>query len=205
MKRKILSSAMAVVLAVVCLTGCSGDFSKNSFISAAKKNGMKETKETTELNHIMADPGEHIAFCYDDKDIKVFEFIGSPLTDYVSAKNVKEFVMAVESEGKTDAHGRCITRVFFLTVKDSDTAEEIYESAIKPLVKPEKGEKNGVTYTISYQGSRNEGSTVELACGVYLMDNQIVWIRSDYDSSMKNNCVEGFCKSLGLVSPYTLR
>ena len=205
MRRKILSFAMAVVMAVVCLTGCSGNFSKSSFISAAKKNGMEEIKETTKLSHILADDGEHIAYYYDDKDIKVFDFAGSPFSDHISASYVNEFVMAVEGIGKTDDHGRCTTRVYYVTVKDSKTAEDIYNSAKRGLVKPEEGKKNGVTYTISYQGSKKEGSTVELAIGIYLKDNHLVWIRSDYDSSLKNKSVEGFCKSLGLVSPYTLK
>ena len=204
MKRKCLSVVMAVVMTVVCLTGCSGNFSKSSFISAAKKSGMKGIKETTEIGHIMAEPGETIAFYYDIENMHLFESLGDPLTEYVSVNDVKECTIAVEGRGKTEDHGRCTTRAFYLTVKDSDTAEELYNSVKRGLVKPEEGEKNGVTYTISYQGSHNEGSTVELAIGVYLMDNHIVWIRSDYDTTLKNKTVENFCKSLGLVSPYTL-
>ena len=204
MKRKCLSVAMAVVMTVVCLTGCSGNFSKSSFISAAKNSGMEELKDTTKLGHIMAEPGETIAFYYDIENMHLFESLGDPLTEYVSVNDVKECTMAVEGIGKTDDHGRCTTRIFYLTVKDSDTAEELYNSVKRGLVKPEEGEKNGVTYTISYQGSHNDGSTVELAIGVYLMDNHIVWIRSDYDTTLKNKTVENFCKSLGLVSPYTL-
>ena len=195
---------MAVVMTVVCLTGCSGNFSKSSFISAAKNSGMEELKDTTKLGHIMAEPGETIAFYYDIENMHLFESLGDPLTEYVSVNDVKECTMAVEGIGKTDDHGRCTTRIFYLTVKDSDTAEELYNSVKRGLVKPEEGEKNGVTYTISYQGSHNDGSTVELAIGVYLMDNHIVWIRSDYDTTLKNKTVENFCRSLGLVSPYTL-
>jgi len=195
---------MAAVMTVACLTGCSGNFSKSSFISAAKNSGMDELKDTTKLGHIMAEPGETIAFYYDIENMHLFESLGDPLTEYVSVNDVKECTMAVEGIGKTDDHGRCTTRIFYLTVKDSDTAEELYNSVKRGLVKPEEGEKNGVTYTISYQGSHNEGSTVELAIGVYLMDNHIVWIRSDYDTTLKNKTVENFCKSLGLVSPYTL-
>ena len=210
MKRKLLSVAMAAVMTVACLTGCSGsgDFSKSSFISAAKSSGMKEIEETTELSNILADPGEHISYYY-DMDIKLFEFLGGSLRDYVSVKDVKECTMAIESIGETEDHGRCLTQIYFLTFKDSETAEEIYESAIKPLrFGAEEGKKDGVTYTISYQGpkdSQNDGSTVELACGVYLRDNQIFWIRSDYYATLKNKTVENFCKSLGLVSPYTLK
>ena len=204
MNRKCLSVAMAVVMTVVCLTGCSGNFSKSSFISAAKNSGMEELKDTTKLGHIMAEPGETIAFYYDIENMHLFESLGDPLTEYVSVNDVKECTMAVEGIGKNDDHGKCTTRAFYLTVKDSDVAEELYNSVKRGLVKPEEGEKNGVTYTISYQGSHNEGSTVELAIGVYLMDNHIVWIRSDYDTTLKNKTVENFCKSLGLVSPYTL-
>jgi len=208
MRKKFLSVAMAVVMVVVCLTGCSGNFSKSAFISAAKKNGMEEIKDTTKLNKIWAEPGETLAFCYDIENMHIFESVGAPLTEYVSIKDVKECAMAVESIGKTDGHGRCSTRVFYLTVKDNETAEKLYNSAKKPLVKPEEGQKNGVTYTISYQGpktSQNKDSTVELAMGVYLKDNQIVWIRSDFDDTLKNKSVEGFCSSLELVSPYSLK
>lgn len=204
MNRKCLSVAMAVVMTVVCLTGCSGNFSKSSFISAAKNSGMEELKDTTKLGHIMAEPGETIAFYYDIENMHLFESLGDPLTEYVSVNDVKECAMAVEGIGKNDDHGKCTTRAFYLTVKDSDTAEELYNSVKRGLVKPEEGKKNGVTYTISYQGSHNEGSTVELAIGIYLMDNHVVWIRSDYDTTLKNKTVENFCKSLGLVSPYTL-
>lgn len=205
MKKKLLLYAMVAVMTVVCLTGCSGDFSKSSFISAAKSSGMREIVETTELNQIFADQEKHIAFYYDDKNIKVFEFSGSPFADHVSKSYVDEFVMVGESIGKTDDRGRCLTRIYYVTVKDRDTAEEIYNSVKRGLVKPEEGNKNGVTYTISYQGPRNsQDSTVELAIGVYLKDNHLVWIRSDYDVTLKNKTVEIFCKSLGLVSPYTL-
>ena len=205
MKKKLLLYAMVAVMTVVCLTGCSGDFSKSSFISAAKSSGMREIVETTELNQIFADQEKHIAFYYDDKNIKVYEFAGSPFQDHVSKTYVDEFVMAGESIGKTDDRGRCLTRIYYVTVKDRDTAEEIYNSVKRGLVKPEEGNKNGVTYTISYQGPRNsQDSTVELAIGVYLKDNHLVWIRSDYDVTLKNKTVEIFCKSLGLVSPYTL-
>lgn len=207
MKRKLFSIAMAVVMTVACLTGCSGsgEFSKSSFIGAAKKSGMKEIEDTTELTHMFADPGEHIAFYYDDKGIKVMEYVGSPLSDHVSKNDAKEFALAVESIGATEDHGRCTTRIFYLTVKDDDMAEDIYNSVKRGLVKPEEGKKNGVTYTISYQGpTSKDDSTVELAIGVYLIDNHVVWIRSDYDATLKNKTVETFCKSLGVVSPYTL-
>lgn len=207
MKRKCLSVAMAVVMTVACLTGCSGsgDYSKSSFISAAKNSGMKELEETTGLTHMFADPGEHITFYYEDKDIQMVEYVGNPLSDHVSKTDVKEFALAVDSIGATEDHDRCTTRILYLTVRDDDMAEDIYNSVKRGLVKPEEGKKNGVTYTISYQGpTTKDDSTVELAIGVYLFDNHVVWIRSDYDATLKNKTVATFCKSFGLVSPYTL-
>ena len=206
--RKRLFRMAAAVMAVVCLTGCSGNFSKASFINAAKKNGMKEVEDTTELTKIVADPGKTKAMYYDVENFQIIQYLEKPLTDNISVSDVKEFVYATESIGKTDDHSTSLTTVCFVTVKDSKTAKSIYKNAIKPLrYGVEDGEKDGVTYTISYQGpedSQNDNSTVELACGIYLKGNQIVWIRSDYYSTMKNNTVEGFCRSLGLVSPYTL-
>ena len=81
MRIKFLSVAMAVVMVVVCLTGCSGNFSKSAFISAAKKNGMEEIKDTTKLNKIWAEPGETLAFCYDIENMHIFESVGAPLTE----------------------------------------------------------------------------------------------------------------------------
>lgn len=210
MKTRFLTVTMAVVMSVVCLTGCSGygSFSKASFISAAKNNGMKAVEDTKELTQIAAEPGKTKAMYYDIENLQIVEYLNTSLTDNMSFLDVEEFVYATESIGKSDDHDSCLTKVCFVTVKDSKTAEEIYENAIKPLrFGAEDGKKDGVTYRISYQGpkdSQNDGSTVELACGVYLKDNQIVWIRSDYQSTLKNSTVEGFCKSLGLVSPYTL-
>ncbi|WP_185752518.1 hypothetical protein [Butyrivibrio sp. AE2032] len=54
MKKKLFSVVIAVVMTVVCLAGCSGDFTKESFISAAKKIGMKELEDTQELTRIKA-------------------------------------------------------------------------------------------------------------------------------------------------------
>ena len=162
MKRKLFSVAMAVVITVACLTGCSGNFSKSSFISAAKSSGMKEIKETTELSNILADPGEHIAFYY-DMDIKLFEFLGGSLRDYASVKDVKECTMAIESIGETEDHGRCLTQIYFLTFKDSETAEEIYESAVKPLrYGVEEGKKNGVTIPSAIRVPKTHRMTVQL-------------------------------------------
>ena len=209
MKKKILSIVMAAVMVAACLVGCSDKITKDSFISAAKKNGMREIKEAKEFVHIYADPGESISMFHDVKDPTVLECTNRLFMEDISKTDVKEAVYAIESIGKNDDHDTTLTYIFYLSFNDRDTAEEVYKSKIKPLrFGAEEGKKNGVKYTISYLGpddSQQDDLTVELAKGVYLMDNQIVWICSNYYSTMENDCVEGFCKSLGLESPYTLK
>lgn len=210
MKKKLFSVVMAVVMTVVCLAGCSGDFSKDSFINAAKKNGLKELEDTQELTRIKAEPGETKAFYYDVENLQIVQYLKSSFDENLSVEDVKGCVIVNESIGENADHGTSLTRIYYLILKDNKTAENLYKEEIKSfkLMKPEEGKKNGVTYTIGYLGpddSRHDNSTVELACGVYLKDNQLVWIRSDYYSTMKNDCVEGICKSLGLVSPYKLK
>ena len=65
MTKKIWSVVMLAVMVAACFVGCSNDSTKDSFISAAKDNGMKEITETTELNRILEDPKEDISYFYD--------------------------------------------------------------------------------------------------------------------------------------------
>ena len=190
MKRKILPVAMAVVMTVVYLAGCSGNFTKASFINAAKKCGMEKLDENMSLNEIMLNEEESHAVYYVEKDQDRMNLL---ITQYAPVAEVKEFVQAVETIGKSDDNKTCLTNVYYLTAVDSENAKEIYESLIITYDNPENGEKDGVTYT------------GEIAYGVYLKGNNIIWIRSYFDSTLENNCVEDFCKSLGLVSPYTLK
>ena len=85
--RKRLFRMAAAVMTVVCLTGCSGNFSKASFINAAKKNGMKEVEDTTELTKIMADPGKTKAMYYVDSGKKG----GGPASSR-TVKQIPEFI-----------------------------------------------------------------------------------------------------------------
>ena len=207
MKRKILPVAMAVVMTVVCLAGCSGNFTKASFINAAKKCGMEKLDENMSLNEIMLNEEESHAVYYVEKDQDRMNLL---ITQYAPVAEVKEFVQAVETIGKSDDNKTCLTNVYYLTAVDSENAKEIYESLIITYDNPENGEKDGVTYTICYFGpedspNANDQFTGEIAYGVYLKGNKIIWIRSYFDSTLENNCVEDFCKSLGLVSPYTLK
>ena len=214
MKRKFLSVVMAVVVAVVCLTGCSGNLNKASFINAAKKYGMKEIEENLKLGEIMRDQNESNSVYYVEKDHDRMQLF---FRDFAPDAEVKECVKAVEIIGKNDNKLPCSTYVYYLTAEDSKNAKETYKGLTKGISDPgngrsdrEEGEKDGVTYTIVYMGSDNfedtdEQFTGEIVYGIYLKDDKIIWIYSFFDSTLDNNCVEGFCKSFGLVSPYTLR
>ena len=207
MKKKFLSVAMAVVMGVVCLTGCSGSFSKNSFISTAKKNGMKQLDPDKTLNEIMMDQESSEAVYYIEKDQRLMQI---EIRDNAPDAEVKALVRAVETIGKSDDHVSCLTMVYFITAEDSKNAKKTYEQLIERFEDPESGEKNGVTYTITYIAPNDrpgaDGSfTGDIAYGIYLKGDTIIWIRSYYDYTMENDCVENFCKSFGLVSPYTLK
>ena len=151
---------------------------------------------------------------YVEKDNKLMQL---EVRDYAPDAEVKEFVRAIETIGKNDNKFHCSTYVYYLTLEDSKNAKKTYKQLTKNFAnpgdkeaEPEEGEKNGVTYTICYIGSEDlqnlkEDYTGELAYGVYLKDNKIVWIRSYFDSDLDNDYVESICKSLGLVSPYTLK
>ena len=214
MKRKLLSFAMAVVMSAVCLAGCSGGWSRSAFISAAKKYGLKELDGDKTLREVLLDEEESASVYYVEKDNKLMQL---EIRDYAPDAEVKEFVRAIETIGKNDNKFHCSTYVYYLTLEDSKNAKKTYKQLTKNFAnpgdkeaEPEKGEKNGVTYTICYIGSEDlqnvkEDYTGELAYGVYLKDNKIVWIRSYFDSELDNDYVESICKSLGLVSPYTLK
>ena len=205
MKTKFLSVAMAAVMGLVCLTGCSGNFTKNAFINAAKKNGMKELDGDRTLNEIMRDQEESDSVYYIENDQRLMQI---EIRDYAPDAEVKVLVKAVETIGKSDDHKSCLTLVYFITFEDSENAKKTYKQLIKRYEDPENGEKDGVTYSINYLGPDDRPNpdgkiTGDIAYGVYLKDDTIIWIRSSYDSALENDCVEDFCKSLGLVSPYT--
>ena len=214
MKKKFLSVAMAVVMSVVCLAGCSGSFNKSSFISAAKKYGMKEIDDNWTLYEIMHDQENSNSVCYIEKDHDRMQLF---FRDYAPDAEVKELVKAVETIGRNDNQIACSTYIYYLTAKDSENAKETYKGLTKTIIDPgdggndpEKGEKDGVTYTISYIGSNDipnadDQFTGEIVYGVYLKGDKIIWLYSFYDSTLENKCVENFCKSLGLVSPYSMK
>ena len=212
MKRKFLSVAMTVVMAVVCLTGCSGNFSKNSFISAARKYGMKEIEDDMELRDIDIDRENSNSAYYVEKDYERMQFLFSGLEPDAE---VKELVKAVEIIGCNDNQVSCSTNAYYLTAKDSKNAKKIYKALATQFVNPgesetylDEGEKDGITYTIGYfifDDITDANDRIEAVYGVYLKDDKVIWIYSVYDSTLENSCFESFCKSLGLVSPYTLK
>jgi len=56
-------------------------------------------------------------------------------------------------------------------------------------------------YTIRYMS----GSVKQLLCGTYLNENTVIYVWNVCDIDSKNTCAHSFFRSLGLVSPLTLK
>lgn len=210
MKKKFLSLAMAGLMIVVCLTGCSGSksFDSESFIKTAKKYGMTQADTYQDFVHgiTSGDPSLSSVFYASENSedaaalyaanylVGTGPFPDIQITDLVICCDVK----LIDTEGYNS-----LTELQFITAVDEKSADELFNAFCTsfPEAETASGEKNGCTYTIKYMAT--EARSVNF--GVYQTGNTIIYINCMGDNVKENNCCDFFCKDLGLVSPSTLK
>ncbi len=214
MKKKMLSMAAAITMAVVVLTGCSNGFKKDTVIEAAKGYGMKETQLLSEAIAVMNT--EYAAY-YVSKDSDEAEYMRNLLmhTDHDYEFDLKETIVFSEVNTYLSAEGIKVsdikdahTRIIYITAKDKKNAKEIYDLNAEWIINHEgtKGTDNGVEYTITYSSfAMSDGPDTESLYGVYLKGDTVIWIEAFTNCGPNDECTEYFCNKLGLVSPLTLR
>ena len=208
MKTKLLSMAMAAIMAVTCLAGCSAGSAGDPMVDAAKKYGMKELGEIKEITNLSI-PTEDGSGYYVSKDEKEADYMTLAFggKDPGAADDIKteKFVMCIDSNLLSREPGSATTTITQASLKDEDSAKKLYEAVASNIndrfSEVTKGEENGVTYSITYDGDE---STLRFS-GVYLKGNTVYRINCTGLGDHDGKCTESFCKELGLVSPLTLK
>ena len=209
MRKKLLSVAAALVMIVVCLTGCSGSksFDSRAFIKTAKKFGMTQSDTYRDFVRgiTSGDPALSSAFYASENSedaaaLHAANYLAGtgPFPDI----QITEFVICCDVKLiETDGYNS-LTELQFITAADKKSADELFDAfcIAFPEADTASGDKNGCTYTIKYMAAE----TRRVAMGVYQKGNTIIYINNMGDSVKENNCCEFFCKDLGLVSPLTL-
>lgn len=206
MKNKLLLTATSVILSVICLTGCS---SGSDILNAAKKYGMKEAESAEEAINVWA-ANENGAICYSSKDSNQIKALTWSLvgTDY---ENVNEFKMCVEVDTTSDeaGAGHFFNYVYQMTTGDKESAEYIYKTeSSKYAFRGESttDKKGGWDYTVCIEESEtSDGIVYDVVHGVYVKGNDVIYMYGINRADNNKTSIAYICKSLGLVSPYSLK
>ena len=215
MKKKMLSMAAAVIMAVTSLTGCSNGIKKDTVIKTAKDYGMVE-QDNFEKAIVYRNRGFNVF--YVSKDEEEADFIRESFLHVGQGENfgIKETIWCCENKidqskienavaGQTDEMN---TKILVMTAKDAKSAKKLYDANAEWVIshEGEKGNKNGVEYAINYAAFNTySGSEAESFYGIYLAGNTVIWIEAVTTVDNIDDCTEYFCEKLGLVSPLTLR
>ena len=216
MKKKMLSLAAAITMAVVSLTGCSNGIKKDTVIKTAKEYGMVQQDK---LVKAFSFGNDGYSVFYVSKDSEEADYIRK-LAMHAGLQEdfaLKETIACIESKvaHSKDEPGLSMseyqemrTTVIVMTAKDAKTAKKLYDTNAEWVIlhEGEKGNKNGVEYTINYSAiTTDNGLESENFYGIYLSGNTVIWIDAYTNVENIDDCTEYFCEKLGLVSPLTLR
>ena len=217
MKTKIMSIAIAAVMAVVSLTGCSNGIKKDTVIKTAKEYGMVQQDKFTKA---VGYSNDGYSIFYVSKDSEEADYIRKMFlhTGQKEDFGVKETIWCIESKvsHRKDTGPISVseikemrTSILVMTTKDAKSAKELYDANAEwiTLHEGEKGNKSGVEYAINYTTfTTNDGANeAESFYGAYLTGNTVIWIEALTTDENIDDCTEYFCEKLGLVSPLTLR
>ena len=214
MKKKILSAALAAVLAVTCLAGCSAG-SATDIVKAANDYGMTKGEDFTSF---LRSKNNGVPSYYVSKDST--EATELYKLTFASAGNeadeeLESIVVCMEVEKQDEPKPATLmdgvhTYIYAMSAKDTKSAKSIYDH-YADWMKTRGGKeesKNGYTYIICQRnlglptGDDSEGTNFS---GIYINGKNLIYIEAEIGDSDTSKCAESFCKELGLVSPLTLK
>ena len=212
MKKKMLSMAAAITMAVVILTGCSAGFKRDIAIEAAKEYGMDDTRAFYEGAQFSNDVKAY--YISDSKQADQIRHLFTH-TGFDTEYDLKETIMFSEVKAAPTGDEKSVsdenvtnTKILFMTAADTKTAKEIYAINAEWIMAHEgiSGKQKGVEYTINYYGDFTDNDReIESFYGVYIKGDTVIWIEAFTNCGPNDECTEYFCNKLGLVSPLTLR
>jgi len=207
MKKKMLSMAAAITMAVLCLTGCSNAFKADSIVKVADKYSMDTMERLRDMDDELKtylNERDNSAYYVSKNDYEANLMYAA----YIYAVHgtspdiiVDEFVYCIDTKLEKNSGYNRQTEIYMVTASDEKSARALYDEFAKNCVAYDcsSGEKDGYTYTIAFLGNDDRSMKV----GLYLKDKTLIRISSGGDA-VKGDCTEFFCKELGLISPSTL-
>jgi len=214
-KRSFISCMTAMILlAALCLTGCSGSFKTDPLVKAAQKNGMSSIP----LEGIQSRLGDDNTFY----GIEMPE--GSELRPvyYVSKDGTEAINVHTKYLSLNDRDVAGLESLFWcedrknkmgaelMTALTEDTATKLYDEWLAFFKEDDtvitSGKKGSCTYSIGYY--RNDdpaGSNGIGYFGIYKKGKTFFLISASNKTEQGRKEVESFCKALGVVSPFTAK
>ena len=151
MKNKALK-AVAALMAVVCLAGCSSNkYTSDNFINIAKKYGMEECTDYHKFGLVWAGPQNDASIYFTSKNAEQADIMCYGLLGFGPEAGVEESVVCAEtSTPSNDNPVGSMSHVFLFKAKDEEAAQKIYDYQANTLSNAEEGVKNGTKYAISF-------------------------------------------------------
>lgn len=200
--KKVCSLILSVVLTIVCLTGCANDkaFSETEIIAVAKKYGMKEAEDYSDVKSVYDnDNTAYYYFSNDEDEIRKGDYMFQyyTVTGYLYGALNEEF----GNEYVNDYS--CIELIIF---ENNDDAEEYYKKRIDEYFRSfssstwtiESGDRDGYFYCI--KGGRNDDDMIG-KMGCYLCGNRVLFISASGLDDGKTGFANYIFKKLGLAEP----
>jgi len=215
MKKKMLAAVMTVVMAVVCMTGCSNSAKRDTAVKTAEDYGMlkAESFDQAIYNNYLGNLVFYISKDSEEADrirdsyLKIERGVDYGIKETIwCAENIGGTPNEPVSDAKTVPQMR--TSILVMTAKDAKSAKELYEANAEWILKHEGVTRttNNVDYAIEYCAFDLGGDRdAESFYGAYLKGNTVIWIDGFTNADSIDDCTEHFCKNLELISPLTLR
>ena len=212
MKKKILSAALAAVLAVTCLAGCSAG-SATDIVKVANDYGMTKGEDFTSFLRSKNNGVPSYYVSKDSTEATELYKLAIASAGYEHNEELERLVICMEVEKQDEPKPATVmdgvhTYIFAMSAKDTKSAKSIYDH-YADWMKTRGGKeesKNGYTYIICQRnlglGDDSEGTNFS---GIYINGKNLIYIEAEIGDSDTSKCAESFCKELGLVSPLTLK
>lgn len=199
-------SVLLVTLLALAMPGCfmSGDVSK-AFERTAKGYGIKQVDKQSDLIRAtskVAEEGSGYYIAADEKEAtKLYQsyFVSKNKTSDIKADDFR--YLSIREKGDRNMQS---ATAFTIAFGSKDDAKKVFEALSDKITSgsrvkgKDSGEKNGCSYTITYEHPTLLALTV---MGLYLEDKNVTYIQATSLVDETNAFAEYFCKKMGYVSP----
>ena len=214
-KRSFISCMTAMILlAALCLTGCSGSFKTDPLVKAAQKNGMSSIP----LEGIQSRLGDDNTFygieMPEGSELRPVYYVSK---DSNEAINVHTKYLSINDRDVAGLESlfwcedrRSDVYACLMTALTEDTATKLYDEWLTFFREDNSvitsGQKGSCVYTIGYLRKDAVDTSEETDYfGLYKKGKTFFLISASNKTEQGRKEVESFCKALGVVSPFTAK